>query len=136
MSQENVEVVRRIYDAVARGDSETVLSLYDPDIEWDMSRGAFGDIGGGRVYRGHDGLRSFFREQWEAWDRWQDHPEELIDADTHVVSVVRSRARGRTSEAEVESVHAAVWTLRQEKVVRVDWLPTREEALEAVGLRE
>ena len=60
MSQENVEVVRRIYDAVARGDSETVLSLYDPDIEWDMSRGAFGAIGGGRVYRGHDGLRSFF----------------------------------------------------------------------------
>jgi hypothetical protein len=30
MSQENVEVVRRVYEAVARGDSEAVLALYDP----------------------------------------------------------------------------------------------------------
>jgi ketosteroid isomerase-like protein len=35
MSQENVEIVRRVYDAVARRDAETVLSLYDPDVELD-----------------------------------------------------------------------------------------------------
>jgi ketosteroid isomerase-like protein len=38
MSQENVEIVRRLYEAVAGGDSETVLALYDPDIEVDASR--------------------------------------------------------------------------------------------------
>ena len=44
MSQENVELVRGIYDAVARRDSESVLALYDPEVEWDMSRGAWREL--------------------------------------------------------------------------------------------
>jgi ketosteroid isomerase-like protein len=38
MSRENVELVRRLYDAVSRRDDTTVFTLYDPDIEWDDSR--------------------------------------------------------------------------------------------------
>jgi ketosteroid isomerase-like protein len=40
MSRENVEVVQRLFDAIGRRDSEAVLALYDPEIEWDASRGA------------------------------------------------------------------------------------------------
>jgi ketosteroid isomerase-like protein len=39
MSQENVEVVRALFDAAARRDSATVLALYDPEVEWDNTRG-------------------------------------------------------------------------------------------------
>jgi ketosteroid isomerase-like protein len=38
MSRENVEVVRRLYEAFSRRDNESPFSVYDPDIEWDMSR--------------------------------------------------------------------------------------------------
>jgi ketosteroid isomerase-like protein len=137
MSRENVEVVARLYEAATRGDASRVLDLYDRKVEWDMTRGAWGDLDeSGSVFRGHDGLRAWFRNQWEVWEKWEDHPDELIDAGDHVVSVVTSRSRGRTSGAEVESHHAAVWTVREGKVQRVVWFPTREDALEAVGLSE
>jgi ketosteroid isomerase-like protein len=59
MSQENVEIVRRVYDAAARHDAATVMALYDPEVEWDNSTG-LGGITGGGVYRGHEGLRPSF----------------------------------------------------------------------------
>jgi ketosteroid isomerase-like protein len=62
MSQENVEIVRRVYDAAARRDVATVLALYDPDVERDVSLHPLGGVTGKRVYRGHEGLRIWFRE--------------------------------------------------------------------------
>jgi hypothetical protein len=56
-----MEVVRRRNEAADRRDAESTLSAYDPDVELDTSRlGVAGLAGVGRVYRGHDGLRSFF----------------------------------------------------------------------------
>jgi ketosteroid isomerase-like protein len=46
MSKENVEVVREIYDAVARRDTETVLALYDPEVEWDFSGSPYKNVTG------------------------------------------------------------------------------------------
>lgn len=140
MSQENVEIVRRVYDAAARRDAATVLALYDPEVELDTSldNSPLQLVGlGGGVYRGHEGLRSFFREWHEAWERIEYDFEELIDAPgERVISVVTRRGRGRASGAEVEQPLALVWTIRNEKVVRVVWFPSRKEALESVGLRE
>jgi len=136
MSRENVEIVRRLFDAVARRDAETVLSLYHPDVEWDGSRHRWGEVlaGPSRVH-GHEGLRRWGRKYYEAWENLEDNIEELIDAGEHVVSVVTTRARGRASGVEVEWKHnAGVWTIEQGKIVRVVWFSTREEALEAAGL--
>jgi ketosteroid isomerase-like protein len=136
MSRENVEIVRRIYDAVARRDTETVLALYDPDVEWDASQSPLGRVTGASVFRGHEGLRRAFREWYDGWEHVEDDIEELIDAGEHVIAVVTLRGRGRSSGVEVEwKDYAAVWTIREGKVVRVVWLPSREAALEAVGLR-
>ena len=139
MSRENVELVRRIFEAGARRDTATALALYDPEVEWDQSRGPFWDLFGGEIYRGHEGLRRFFRQYYspETWESVEDKLEELIDAGDHVVSVVNTRARGRTSGAEVQwTLNAGAWTIREGKVVRVAWFRSVEEALEAVGLRE
>ena len=137
MAQENVEIVRRVYDAVARRDTKSVLELYDPDVELHTSRSAWRELDeGGEVHRGHEGLRASFRKLYEVWEKWEDNPDELIDAGEHVVSVVTSRSRGRTSGVEVDSHHAAIWTVRDGKIVRVVWFATRAEALEAVGLSE
>ncbi len=137
MSQENVEIVRRIYAAVSERDTTTVLDTYDPEVEWDFSRSPFVTVFERRVYRGHEGIRDLAHERREeAWENIVDDLDELIDAGEHVICVVTSRGRGRTSGAEVGRTHAAVWTIRDNKVVRVVWFPTREEALEAAGLRE
>jgi ketosteroid isomerase-like protein len=137
MSRENVEVVRRLYEAVARRDREAVLALYDPEVEWDATQSPLGQVTGGSVFRGHEGLRQAFREWYEGWEYVEDEIEELIDAGEQVIAVVTLRGRGRASGVEVEwKDYAAVWTIRDGKVVRVVWLPSREDALEAVGLPE
>ena len=113
MSQENVEVVRRMYDAAARRDAETVLALYDPEVEFDTSRSPLPRlIGGRRLYHGHEGLRSFFRERSDALEDIRDDPHELIDAGDQVVSDSTVRGRGRTSGIEVEKRMGAIWTIR------------------------
>jgi ketosteroid isomerase-like protein len=134
MSEENVEIVRRIYDAAARRDAATVLSLYDPEVELDNSR--LQVVGGEELYHGHEGLRRFFREWHEAWERIDYDYDELIDAGDQVISVVTRRGRGRASGAEVEVHVALLWTLRDGKVVRVVWFPSRQEALEAAGVEK
>jgi uncharacterized protein len=121
MSRENVEIVRRLYDAVARRDTATVLALYDPDVEWDFTRHSFGDFLGGTVYRGHDGLRSFFGEMHDAWEGVEWDLKQVFDAGEHVVLVVNQRVRGRTSGAQTEGSAVGVWTVRNGKVVRVVW---------------
>jgi ketosteroid isomerase-like protein len=135
MSAENVELVRRIFAAACRRDTEAVLALYASDVEWDTSQGSIGQLMGGRPFRGHDGLRQLFRDLHEAYEDIEDRCEELIDGGEHVVSVVTTRGRGRLSGVEVEQRHqAAVWTIRSGKVARVVWYPSREEALAAAGL--
>ena len=136
MSKENVEIVRRIYDAVEADDPEAVFSHYDPDVEWDTARLASEGISATGLYRGHEGIRKFFRQWNEAWGESHFDLEELIDAGEEVVSVVTRRGRGRASGVEVQSPGAVVWRIREAKVVRVVLFPTREEALEAVGLSE
>ncbi len=136
MSQENVEVVWQIQEADARRDAQAVLSLYDEDVELDFSRLPHAEVVGRGLYRGHEGLRSWYREWFDAWDDFETVTEEVIDAGEYVVSVWSQRGRGRASGAEVALRHgAAVWTIRNGKVVRLVGFRSREEALEAVGPR-
>ena len=134
MSQENVEVVREVYDAASRHDAERIFALYDADVELDASRLEAAWTPG--IYRGHKGLRAFFREWNEAWEKIDYSYEELLDAGDHVLSIVTRHGRGRASGIEVERPFALVWTIRDGKVVRVVWFLARTEALEAAGLRE
>jgi ketosteroid isomerase-like protein len=137
MSQENLDVLRSLFDAVARRDTASAAALYDPEVEWDNTRGPLQGLIERKVYRGHEGLGHWWREYREPWESVWDEVEELIDAGDQVVSVQTSHARGRASGVAVDLEHfAAVWTLRRGRIVRVALFTTRAEALEAAGLRE
>ena len=137
MSQENVEIVRKVYDAIARGDSEAVLENYDPDVELDFSESPFATVSRQKVYRGHGGIRALTRERYEeAWKSIDDDLLDLIDAHGQVVAVVKTVGRGRTSDVKVDRTHAAVWTIQDGKITRVAWYRSGAEALEAAGLSE
>jgi ketosteroid isomerase-like protein len=137
MSEQNVEVVRRIYAAAARRDPTAVLAEYDPEVEWDVSRSHMARLVGQGVYRGHDGLRRFFRAYHDAWEEVSYRFEELIDAsDDTVLSVDIEQARGRSSGADVQLTQYAIWTIRDGKVIRAAWFASRAEALDAAGLSD
>jgi ketosteroid isomerase-like protein len=134
MSQENVEIVRRIYDALGRPD--IVATLWDPDVEFDVSRDIWAAVVGGGHYRGTDGVRNWMLDLYGAWEQLNVDCEELIDAGEEVVSVLSVRGRGKASGIEVGYNPAGIWTIHRGKVVRVVWFATRAEALQAVGLSE
>jgi ketosteroid isomerase-like protein len=137
MSQENVEIVRSLFQATARRDTATVLALYDPEVEWNNTQGPLQGLIERKVYRGYEGLRLWWREYQEPWESTWEEVEDLIDAGDQVVSVQTSHARGRASGVAVDLAHfAAVWTIRQGKIVRVALFTTRADALDAAGVRE
>ena len=137
MSEENVEVVRQIYGAASRRDSATVLGLYDPGVEIDVSRTHEAVMDPVYAGPGHSGLRAWSREWHEAWGAVEYEIHELIDAGDDVIAVVTVRGRGRASGADAEFTrYAGLWTIRDGKVARVVWFPGRAEAFEAAGLSE
>jgi ketosteroid isomerase-like protein len=139
VSQEKGEIVRRLYDAVARRDSEAVLSIYDPDLVWDHSHNRETDrlMGGPTVYHGHEGLRRWSRSFYDAWASVDAELEAVIDAGDSLVVILNYRGRGRASGAEVQFTGlVGVFTIERGKVVRAVWFRDRSEALEFAGVRE
>lgn len=94
MSRENVDVIRRLYEAIARRDSQAVIALYHPDVEGDMSGYPYGEMVETKNH-GHAGLRAFWKELYDAWESYDHECHELIDAGDHGISIVTDRARGR-----------------------------------------
>ena len=132
MSQENVTVVRGMYDAFARGDTAAMLACADPAIRcYDRP-----DRPGAAVYSGHDGLQSFSESDREVFENVSYEPASFRDAGDHVVVVIRQAGRGRASSVPVEEEVANVWKLRDGKCIEMRVYSTEDEALEAVGLRE
>ncbi len=88
-------------------------------------------------YRGVGGIANWLRDLYDAWETFEMNADEVIDAgNDQVITVLHARGCGRTSGIEVEHRPAGVGTLRQGKIVRIVWYPTREEALEVAGLRQ
>jgi ketosteroid isomerase-like protein len=135
VSRDNIEIVRQVFEAVGRHDRAAVFSLYDADVELDLTRVPVGGLTGQAIYRGHDGLRKMFRDWYEAFE-YQEQYDELIGRGDQVVSVSTGRGRGRASGTDVEASFYLVWTLRHGQVVRIVWYLTRDEALAAAGLSE
>ena len=63
MSEGNVEIVRKAWEAWSRADMAALFEFYDPEVEWDVTHSYVPDMG---VFHGHDGIRAFFRE-WRAF---------------------------------------------------------------------
>jgi ketosteroid isomerase-like protein len=132
MSEENVEIVRSIYRAWARGDFPGPVELMDPEIEYVNPIRAV-EPGTRR------GLTAFSRavdRVFDGWETWQIEPEQLMPIGDQVAVVIRYRMRVRGSSADVEARESALWTLRDGKVVRYAWFHGPGDALEAAGLRE
>jgi ketosteroid isomerase-like protein len=141
MSEENVELVRRLLDMFAMRDHEAVFAFYDPDIEWeatDLGDSVFGglsDLGG--VYHGHEGVRTYWRRWLEAWQDLEFEVQDVLDAGDEVVALIRNQRQwGRHSGIVTElPPYGLLFPIRGGKVVRWRSYPDHKSALEAAGLR-
>jgi ketosteroid isomerase-like protein len=135
MSPQNVEIVRRAWDAWTRGDMHALFETFHPSVEWDTTH--FEGRPENEVYRGHDGIRRFFEGWLASWDRYEAGAEEYLDAERDQVLVLCwQRGFGPGSRVPVEMDFAHLCTLQDGLIRRMDAYSDRAEALEAVGLRK
>jgi ketosteroid isomerase-like protein len=134
MSQENVEVVREVFESFVGGDWEKTAQLVDPEVEF---HGTVGGLEEGRVARGlPQAIQTFEEEDLEAWEERRLEAEEFIDAGDDVIVLLHEFRRGRGSGIELETDTAVVCAVSGGRVVRIQGYMDRHAALEAAGLRE
>lgn len=131
MAQENVEIVRRMWEAFLTADVQTALSFYAKDVEWDGTNMPDGQIG-----TGHEAILNHVARWADAWDDWTDEMERVVDVGSDQV-VLFMRERGRSDRGlTMDELHAELHTLRDGKTVRRQGFSDPNEALKAVGPSE
>jgi ketosteroid isomerase-like protein len=135
MSQENIAAFNRFADAQNRRDLESMLDELDPEVEWHSA--IVGSLGGeATVFGGHIGVRELYRDLWEAFGEFRVEYSEVRDLGDRIIAFGRWIARGEGSGAETAAFLATVVDVRNGKAIRVWTYLDRQQALEAVGLRE
>jgi ketosteroid isomerase-like protein len=135
MSQENVEIVRRGFEAAFRTpepDFATMNALYHPDHELISLRDALE----GETHHGARGYRDWQLDTQETLP-WETTLEKVTELDDdRVLVVMPTRSRGTSSGVVLDQKLASIVTVRGGKILRTEVYPSTEEALKAVGLGE
>ena len=132
MSQENVEIVRRIFDAWAMGDFRAGVDDLDQHVVW-VIRPEFPESG---VFQGTDGPGDWMRRFLEGWELLTVEAKHLQAVGDTVLAHVAQHSKGRASGIEGDLSYFMLFTFRGKRIVRMETIMDEAEALEAVGLSE
>ena len=132
MPAEDVDAIRRSYEAFNRGDLDGALEVMHPEIEWQtyIVPGP-----GGGTYHGREGVRQLWSDVRGVFGDFRNEPERFFDvAPERVVAFIRVCGVGKESGAFVEARIAHVITMKDGMAIRVQSFEDRDEALRAAGL--
>ena len=130
MSQENVEIVRRLVAAVNAHDLEGYLACCREDVKLYLP-------GAGQLYEGPDGIERWFAD---IEDSGPDFHLDLRDvkaiSDNQVLALLHATSTGRASGVPVTAESTNIYDLIDGKAKRIRIFLDRAHALKAVGLEE
>jgi ketosteroid isomerase-like protein len=133
MSQENVDIARRMIRALEQGDELTLVDCCDPGCDLALPRNLL--EGGG--YQGHQGARQMLADVHSTWETVSVELIREVDAShDRVVQLTRSTNVGKGDAPAVTYMYAYLYKLRDGRVISFRPYPSHAEALEAVGLSE
>jgi ketosteroid isomerase-like protein len=132
MSEENVEIVRRYFEAYDREDIDGWKSLLAPEVEF---RSVTADLMGGSSVGREDVARGII-EFMGSFASYSLSPEAFHDAGDQVVVVLHRSARSARSSAPIEDRFAQLFSIRDGRIIGMRSFPRLQEALEAAGLSE
>jgi uncharacterized protein len=132
MSEENVDIVRTIYQRWDTGDLSAFARLLEPDAEFVNPPDAI-DAG---TRHGPLGFAGAWQAVLDAFGSSRHEVEELREVGGHVIASVVFQAEGTHSGIAVEQAEFHVWTLRNGRIARFAWFRSMKEALEAAGAGE
>jgi len=115
MSEQNVELVKGIYGAFARGDVPAVLGAFAEDIEWFEAEG----MPYGGLHRGGEAVaQNVFGPIAEDVEGFAVTPEEVIGSGATVAAVVRYTGTGKATGKALDVPAVHVWDIRDGKLAR------------------
>jgi ketosteroid isomerase-like protein len=132
MSQENVEIVRRGFEAWEKGDLEEHLRLFHDDVV--CCRVA--PLIDPKTYKGLEGYLEFAAEWLGPYEELNFQPNDYIDAGNKVVVEVPQEGRLAGSTQVMKGTFWFLLTLDDGRVIRFEIYGERDQALEAAGLSE
>jgi uncharacterized protein len=132
MPQSNLEVVKGLYAAFARGDGPAVLAAMDPGIVWNEAENfPYADrnpyVGPMTIAEG-----VFYRLATE-WENFQAVPEEFLDAGDTVVTMGRYRAKNKATGIPINAQFAHVWRVKDGKISNFQQYTDTAQAVNAVA---
>jgi ketosteroid isomerase-like protein len=131
MSEENVEMAHRFYDAFNRRDFDALLAFMDPEVEF-ASR--FMEMEGDPYYRGHDGVREWWRTLLAIFPDFSVEVLEVRDLGDSGIAALRLRGHGADSGVPFDEAMWQTVKVRDGKVTWAHNFGSEAEALEAAGL--
>jgi ketosteroid isomerase-like protein len=133
MSERNIELTRRWIEAYNARDMAAFVGSCDPGVEL---YSLFAAVGGVTLYCGHDGVRRWWREFEESWDRPRIEPEAFFDLAAQTLFFAVLHGRGRQSEVEVAMPYAAVARWNDGLCVYFRSFTDKDSALRDLGVTE
>jgi ketosteroid isomerase-like protein len=145
MSEQNVELIRRLYGlfggrgfaqvrtAVGEVVDEAFRTYLHADFEIHIPEGY---PEGGEVFRGREGVEGWLAMLDDAWSEWRYEDHRYRDAGDTVVALLRVVAQGAASGVRLDREVAHVWKISEGRAARVTVYLDVDEALEAAGLDE
>ena len=129
MAQADIDAVRGSHEAFRRRDFDAFLTFMDPDIEF---RSLILEVEG--VYRGHDGLRSWWENILAVFPDWQPEVEDAREVGDRILLRVRAEGAGTGSGIDVDRVIWQVAEVRDGRLRSWKFFRTEQEALDAAVL--
>jgi ketosteroid isomerase-like protein len=132
MSQENITVIRGMYESFSKGDVTSVLGQMHQHIEWRQAENfIYADR---NPYRGPQAvLEGVFMRLASEWADFKVTPEEWLDAGNHVVVLGTYSGRHKESGKEVRAQFAHIWGVTHGRVVRFQQYTDTKQFADAIA---
>jgi ketosteroid isomerase-like protein len=133
MSQENIELVRRVMAEF--NETQQPSELLAPDFVWDLR--SWPVWTGQAEFHGADGFREFFAEWTEAYEEWTSEIESIIAADPgQVVVTIVQHGRMRGSDSWVDLRATFLYTIEDGLITRIKVYESPGPAFKDAGVSE
>lgn len=127
--QDNIGIIRRIYEAFGAGDVQTIMNSVADDAEWINHGPASIPYAGAR--KGKAQILEFFQAIAGSTTGAKVTPEHFVGQGETVLSTGRYTATVSTTGARIDSPVAHIFTVRDGKVVRWEGFSDSAQVAEA-----
>lgn len=128
----NLEIVKSLYTAIVSRDPDTILKIFNPNIEWIQNEGF---PGGGKHVGADAVLNDVFAKFRQEWETWQVNVEEWLDAGDTIVALGEYRGVYKSTGKSTTAAFAHVYKLKNGRIVRFQQYTDTLKVAEAMQLR-